>query len=259
MSQVRRAGRIARFGYGVRWIPALPSGPTVTVYCVYSNTGAGDPIDYESPIATVANPGFLTSALTYPSIWSFGVRALDLGSGLEEQNVDAVVTILLNANGNDITNQPSPPTGLRAFALSGGSIRVEWGYPATVANRIPTGFHLYITSPLPLGGPLRPTVVIQRTRGKARKLPGEGGNVRWNPGDGGCGPYSVPAATVTYNLGYLNCFTCDLSGFMNGTTYTIGVRSYNAAAEETNTNAISVTAISVGPTAVAGLVAIATP
>ena len=39
MSLVRREGRIARYGYGRRWIPALPSAPSVTVYRVYSNSG----------------------------------------------------------------------------------------------------------------------------------------------------------------------------------------------------------------------------
>ena len=137
-------------------------------------------------------------------------------------------------SGNDITNQPVAPTGLRAFALAGGTIRVEWGYPATVPNKIPTGFHLYITSPLPLGGPLRPTAVIQRTNVDTRVFPGDGGYVRWNPGDGGFGHYSVPGATVSYDRRVLELLYFDLSGLLSGTTYTIGVRAYNATAEECN-------------------------
>ena len=52
---------------------------------------------------------------SYPGTWSFGVRAYDTVDGLEEQNVDCVVTIILNASGVDITSQPPAPMGLRAF------------------------------------------------------------------------------------------------------------------------------------------------
>ena len=149
----RAEGLTARPGRGARWNPAPPSVPPLTDYRVYSNTGAGGPINYGSPVATVTNLSYLTSALTYPGTWSFGVRAYDAGSGLEEQNVDAVVTIILDAAGNDITNQPSPPTGLRAFALAGGLIRVEWTYPANNRANLPAGFHVYIGT----GGTLSPT------------------------------------------------------------------------------------------------------
>jgi hypothetical protein len=250
--QLPRAGTRGRTWY-------LGQAPYVGVaYRVYSNTGAGDPINYGSPIATVATPGFLTPALTYPGTWSFGVRAVDLGSGLEEQNVDAAVTVILDGGGNDITNQPLPPTGPRAFALAGGSIRVEWGYPPTTPAREPTGFHIYVTSPMPVGGPLRPASIIRRNKGNTRRLPGDGGDVRWIPGDGGTCPYGVPAATVLYSARIVNSFVCNLAGLADGTTYTIGVRAYNAIAEERNTNTVNVTADASGPAAVDSLTATAT-
>ena len=49
-----------------------------------------------------------------------------------------------------------------------------------------------------------------------------------------------------------------MAGFTDGTTYTIGVRAYNATAEEMNTNAVTVTAIATGPAQVDGLVGVAT-
>jgi hypothetical protein len=234
-----------------------PLSPTLA-YRVYSNTGGGDPINYGSPIATVATPGFLTPALTYPGTWSFGVRSVDLGSALEEQNVDAAVTVILDAGGNDITNQPPPPTGLRAFALAGGSIRVEWGYRPTTPAKMPTGFHIYITSPLPVGGPLRPASIIRRDKGNTRRRRGDGGDVRWVPGAGGTGPYGIPAATVLYSASIWNSFVCNLTGLADGTTYTIGVRAYNTTAEERNTNTVNVAADATGPAAVDSLTATAT-
>ena len=62
-----------------------------TGYHIYSNTGAGDPINYTSPVATITSPATTTwssSALTHPGTWSFGVRAFDTVSGLEERNLD---------------------------------------------------------------------------------------------------------------------------------------------------------------------------
>jgi hypothetical protein len=216
----RQPARPRRPRTGWIWLPGQT--PFVgTAYHVYRNTCAGDPINYASPIATVATFSYLTSALTFPGTWSFGVRAFDLGSGLEEQNVDAAVTIILDASGNDITNQPCPPTGMRAFALAGGSIRVEWTYASANRATLPTGFQVYI-------------------------------------GTGGTPNYATPAATVLYASAIANTFVANLNGLTNGTTHTIGVRAYNATAEETNTSTVNVTADATGPAAVDSLTATAT-
>jgi hypothetical protein len=244
---------IRRLGQGMRSLLALPSGPSIIVYRVYSNTGAGDPIDYGSPIATVATPGYQTSRLAYPGTWSFGVRAFDLGSGLEEQNVDAAITMILDPVGNDVTNRPSAPNGLRAFALAGGSIRVEWGYPNTTAPWAPSGFHVYLASSPSLGPALRPVTAVQRTD---RRRPS--GRACWRSIDGGNSLYSVPVATVLPGSRILNSYACDIPGLLDGVAYTVGVRAFNATAEETNTITVSVVPVSVGPSAVESLTAIAT-
>ena len=84
---------------------------------------------YSSPIATT---GLLTRTvfgpLALPRTWRFGVRAYDTATMLEEENLDAAVTIILDAAGIDITNRPKAPTALRAFPRAGGTIRVEWAY-----------------------------------------------------------------------------------------------------------------------------------
>jgi hypothetical protein len=191
-----------------------------TEYHVYTNTGAGDPIDYSSVVDTMVTLTYTTSALSCPGTWSFGVRAFDTVSGLEEQNLDCAVTIVLDATGNDITNRPAPPSGLRAFALAGGSVRVEWFYPPTSGPRTPTGFHIYT----------------------------------------GVGPlsYATPTTTVLYSQGIANSYVANMAGFTDGTTYMVGVRAYNATAEEPNTNTVTVVALATGPAPVDGLTGIAT-
>ena len=121
-------------------------------------------------------------------------------------------------SGNDITNRPSAPLAIRAFATAAGGIRVEWAYNTINPSPIPTGFHVY-------------------------------------QGTGGTPSYGSPVATVPFASAIAVTFVANLAGGVNGTTYTIGVRAYNATAEEPNTNTVNVTALSVGPTAVIDLTA----
>lgn len=187
-------------------------------YHVYADTGAGDPINYATPIATASGTAWTSGTLAAPGTWSFGVRAFD-GNG-EEQNLDCSAVIVLDADANDITNRPMPPAGLRGFATPNASIRVEWYYPPTSGPKVPTGFHVYI-------------------------------------GTGGTPDYSTPAATVAFNLGLFNTFVSNLSGPSDGETYAIGVRAFNASGEETNSVVVSVAADATGPAAVDSLVAAA--
>jgi hypothetical protein len=190
-------------------------------YHVYSNTGAGDPINYSSPIDTTANLTFTTAALAHPGTWSFGVRAFDTVSGLEESNVDAVVTIVLSATGVDITNTPPSPLGLRAFAIQNAGIRAEWTSPPTTPAKAPTSFNIYSG----IGTP----------------------------------DFTTPIANILASSGLANSFVANLtSGFTGGTTYAIGVRAVNATGVDQNTNFVSVTVSSTGPTAVLSLTATAT-
>jgi hypothetical protein len=192
-----------------------------TEYHVYANTGAGDAINYASPVATVSALTWTSSTLSHPATWSFCVRAFDTVSRLEDQSVDCSVTLTLNTSGQDITNQPLPVLGQRAFPQPGGSVRVEWPYPVVNPARAPTGFNVYI-------------------------------------GSGGSPNYSSPAATVLFEAGIANTFFVNITGLTNGVTYCVGIRSYNANGEEQNTNTVSVTADAIGPLSIDGLVGIAT-
>ena len=190
-------------------------------YHVYGNTGSGDPIDYSLPLATLSGLSWNSGSLTFPGTWSFNVRAYDTVSGLEEQNLDCAISIILDSSGNDITNRPLPPTAIRAFATAAGSIRIEWYYPPSAGVKAPTGFNVYT-------------------------------------GTGGSPGYASPAATVPFSTGIANTFVSNLTGFIDGTTYTIGVRAYNAIAEESNGNTVTVTADATGPAAVGALTGTAT-
>jgi Fibronectin type III domain len=192
-----------------------------TAYHIFTNTGAGDPINYSAPAATVSTLTWTSSTLSFPGTWSFGVRAFDTVSGLEEQNLDCSVIVTLGTSGQDVTNQPLPAAGVRAFPMSGGSVRVEWPYPAVNRTRLPTGFNIYV-------------------------------------GTGGTPNYASPAATVSFDAGIANSFVCNLTGLSDGTDYAIGVRAYNAIGEEPNTSTVTVTADATGPSPVVQLTGIAT-
>jgi hypothetical protein len=180
-------------------------------YNIYHNTGAGDPINYGTRVATTEALEVTLGALAYPSTWSFGVRAENEFG--EEQNLDCEVTIILDADGNDVSTMPAAPTALRAFAIKAGGIRVEWGYPQAAAK--PLGFHVYLGS---------------------------------GPPD-----YTTVAATVAFNLGRAGVWLADLAGLVDGTTYVVGVRAFSSTIEETNTATATATADATGPTAVHNL------
>jgi hypothetical protein len=228
--------------------PCLAAG-----YHVYGNGGAG-PIDYTTPIAIVAGLTWTSAALAYPDDWWFAVRAFNVSG--EEKNLEAAIELRLDATGRDITNLPLAPTGLRAFPTAGGGIRVEWTQPAASRARQATGFHIYIVSPLPIGGPLCPTAAVRR--GSRRRGRGSSGEAAWRRGDGGSAAYGTPAATVLYASSVMGSWVCNLAGLTDDTVYTIGVRAYNAASEEANTNTVSATADRTGPAAVDSLTATAT-
>lgn len=187
-------------------------------YHVYSNDGLGGPIDYSSPVATVAGLTWMSGPLAPSSDTKFGVRAFDVGSGLEELNLDCAAEVVIDATGLDVTDRPQPPTGLRVDPLPGGSLRVGWHYPIARGPKAPTGFHVYV-------------------------------------GTGGTPDYSSPAATVAYSLGFMNAFAVTLTGLTGGTAYTVAVRAYNASGDEPNATVVTATAKTSGPAPVDSLTA----
>lgn len=207
---VQRGDDIARrpSGWVSRFVPSAIPFSGILHYNIYRNSGTGDALEYTSPIASLISTSWTSPSLASPGSWSFGIRAADVNG--EEQNLDAIATIVLDASGNDISARPSPPVGLRAFPLPNGSARVEWFSPMARGSSAPMGFHVYVGA--------------------------------------GTGPnYSAPVATIPYGNGLFNTFVADLAGLADGVTYRVGVRAYNASGEEPNTASVTVVADSTGP------------
>lgn len=78
------------------------------------------------------------------------------------------------------------------------SIKCEWFYGNVQGPKTPQGFHVYV-------------------------------------GTSGSPSYGSPVATVPYSAGFMNSFQTILTGLTGGLTYSIGVRAFNAFAEEQNT------------------------
>jgi hypothetical protein len=237
-------------GWQLRWSPAplFGSGVPSLGYYIYSNAGSG-PINYSTPIATVYGLTWTSGPLAYPNTWMFGVRAFNTYG--EELNLDAAVTIILSGSGQDITNRPIAPFGLRAFATAGGGIRAEWSYNTISPLVIPTGFNVYLgTGQIAALCPVSPLSRAGR-HGKA----GQSGSVHWRGAMGAAMNYVQPAATISFQSAIAGTFVSNLTGLTSGTAYQLGVRAYNSTAEEPNTVTVTVTADSVGPTAVLSLAA----
>jgi hypothetical protein len=178
-----------------------------TRYHVYKNDLLGGPIDYTTPIATTSGTSVNLAAPGASKDASYAVRAFDVGSGLEERNVDARVRVVTDGAGVDVTNRPSAPSGLTATATAGGTAQVAWQYPRVNPGGTPTGFHVYLGTPTPA--------------------------------------YGSPALTVPYDG--RATYQASLAGLADGVAYQVAVRAYNASAEEPNAVVAAVTGDATGP------------
>ena len=126
-------------------------------YHIYANDGQGGPVDYSTPIATVAAAlgapvgTFLTGALAAPSDNLFAVRAFDDVSGVEEANTDARVRVVIDGQGRDVSTRPNAVVGLAARWTVGDVALVSWGYATPGQGGAPARFAVTAT-PAP-GGP----------------------------------------------------------------------------------------------------------
>jgi hypothetical protein len=184
------------------------------LYHVYANDGAGGPIDYDTVIATTNTLSYVTDTLTGPAVWSFGVRAYDGDTHLEERNVDAVVTVRLDAAGHDITNIPAPVLALTGHAGKAGKAVLSWQYQTSDPAKTPRQFNVY-----------QGTSSVN---------------------------YTSPVTTVPYRS-LLRVFQATVSGLTGGTTYRFSVRAANTTGEEQSTSTVVVQSETAGPSAVIGV------
>lgn len=129
------------------------------LYRVYSNDGAGGPLNYVQPIATTTNLSYVTSALAAPGDYRFAVRAYDTQAGREEANTEVRARIRLDAQGRDVTATPNAAFAVVARPTSAGGCRVSWAYSASGQGGKPTQFALSIVPDLLASTTPAPVVV----------------------------------------------------------------------------------------------------
>jgi hypothetical protein len=220
------------------------------LYRVYRNDGRGGPIDYSTIVASTPGLTWTSSALVYPGVHKFGVRAYDQTSSLEERNVDAVIVLKLDGSGVDITSMPDPPTNLSGILKASGSVRLDWSYQLTDPLKLPTGFRVYYGLANP---PISRSVAAQRGRPIDQRI----GN-RTVPGpDLGTAQPIIRSGGISVDLGTIRAtvaysrgvafYTTTFSGLTDARSYTFVVRAYNASGEETNLLTTTLNADSTGP------------
>lgn len=181
---------------------------------VYRNDGAGGPVDYSAPVATVAALSYAAAVPADGSDTTYAVRAFDPATGYEEDNTDATARLILDGSGNDVSGRPVPPDHVAARPAMGGLV-VSWGYAPGTVNP-PTGFKVWVATPGPVD-------------------------------------YSgSPHATVGYVAGR-TVYTLSVTGLTPGATYAVAVRATNAAGDDPGTASASAPAPGPGPSPVDSL------
>ena len=138
----------------------------------------------------------------------------DDATGSEELNSDAVVRIVVDGSGNDVTNRPAPPQGLTARPTKAGGVRLTWAYPRKPAGGVPTLFDVFLNA---------------------------GSVVNW-------------AASPVHTEGYAGGFySVDIPGLSDGVTYAVGVRARNASGSSANTDSLTFAADATAPSPVDSL------
>lgn len=162
-------------------------------YRIYGNDGAGGPFNLSTPVVTTSSLSCVLPALAVGSDNLLLVRTYDTVTGLEDKNLDALVRIVVDASGADITNRPSPAIMPTVHASSSGKATVSWSHNRLAQGGTPTGFKVWMTAGTSANYAVSPDVDV----------------------------LYEDISTITYSV--------ILSGLVDGTLYTVGVRSYNAS------------------------------
>lgn len=113
-------------------------------YRIYGNSGVGDSIDYTTPLDTTASLTWDSPPIGPDEDWRFAVRAYDTVSTLEDQNIDAIVRVVTDGSGADVTGRPNPPTNLAVVATANGTARASWTYNPGGQGGAPAYFEVYV-------------------------------------------------------------------------------------------------------------------
>lgn len=183
---------------------------------IYKGDSAGGPIDYATPIGDVAGTSYSYANLPLNSTTRFGIRNYDDISWLEEANVDATVTVVVDGQGQDASDVPGQPTAVVASASGAASVVVAWQYYPITGRSDPTLFNVYMT---------------------------QGPEVDWT---------APPVASVAMRE-WARDFRATLDGIQSGLEYAFGVRSVRGAATDGNTFSFVIPLLPPAPLPVADL------
>jgi hypothetical protein len=183
---------------------------------IYKGDSNGGPIDYGTPIGDVAGLQFTFPGLPAGSVTRFGVRNYDDATGLEETNIDAVTTVIVDASGANVSDVPGAPSAVSARPAGPTSVTVAWQYLPDPSRPDPMTFNIYMSI---------------------------GNVVDWT---------AAPAASVPFVAGARD-FRHVATGLQSGTAYAFGVRSARGAALSPPTSSVAMPPIPAPPSNVLDL------
>ena len=131
-------------------------------YHIYASDGRGGDVNYAAPIATTTALSFVVPGLAPSTDNRYAVRAFDATSGIEEANTEAVVRVVLDSGGVNISSRPNAVVGLSARPTAGGTCWVRWGYDPSGQGGPPSSFLVTLTP-----GPAGPAASVAYRPGAA--------------------------------------------------------------------------------------------
>lgn len=165
------------------------------LYRIYTNHGAGDPVDYTAPLVSTPALTYTAGPLGLSTDTTFVVRAFDDRTGFEEASTESRVRIIIAADGSDVSGHPNPPHAVTLSRIAGGGCRVCWAFANAEPFGTPTGFYVYLSQ-------------------------------------GSVVNYMTPTVTIPYSAGKLG-YSVTLPGPFVVSAYTAAVRSFNATGAST--------------------------
>lgn len=185
---------------------------------IFKGNDSGGPPDYAVPVAVVAGSlgSFGVAGPPPGGTRVYAVRTFDTATGLMETNTDARVSCRRDPTGADRSIVPTGPTAISARATAGGGVSVAWSYMPTASRPDPDRFAVYVTAGTTVDYTAAPTAVVNLIPNLIH--------------------YIYPG-----------------SGYADGTTYAVGVRSFLGAADDGNTMSATFEAAGTGPGPVVSL------
>lgn len=177
---------------------------------IYKGDDTGGAIDWSVLIATVTGATFPVTDLPAGATRQYGIRTYDDVTGLVELGMMARCTIARDAAGNDVSEPPGGPSGIRATPLAAGAVRVAWIYLGGGGRPDPDHFAVFVTAGTAVDFTATPTAMVAMIKNSRN-------------------------------------YTLDIPGFIDGTSYVVGVRGILGNADDGNAMVATFEAAGTGP------------